>query len=114
MCVEKSEQGWTLRPTLSYFIRLSIIQSSLAGKLFGLVAVFEDISILTAAVVFNLCYTQSREFYNGTVFIVSAAVLLIPAVVIGFMERGTKKASIAAGGSKTNGKQDETEISEAI
>ena len=52
------------------------------GKLFGVFAVMEDLAILLAAVIFNAGYAATRVGYNGTVFLISAGVLVGPMAVI--------------------------------
>jgi hypothetical protein len=42
--------------------------------------------MLSSSIIFTTCYTHSREFYNGTTFLVSAAILVVPTVVIAYME----------------------------
>ena len=49
-------------------------------------AVMEDLAILLAAVMFNAGYAATRGGYSGTMFLVSAGVLVIPTAVIAVME----------------------------
>ena len=47
----------------------------------------EDLAILLSAVIFNAGYAATRDNgYNGTIFLVSAAVLVVPTAVIAGME----------------------------
>ena len=49
-------------------------------------AVLEDLAILLSAIIFNAGYAATRDGYNGTIFLVSAGVLIVPTVVIAVME----------------------------
>ena len=49
-------------------------------------AVMEDLAILLAAVMFNAGYAATRGGYSGTMFLVSAGVLVLPTAVIAVME----------------------------
>eukprot|EP00095_Tigriopus_kingsejongensis_P003106 maker-scaffold428_size174301-snap-gene-0.23 protein:Tk03106 transcript:maker-scaffold428_size174301-snap-gene-0.23-mRNA-1 annotation:"hypothetical protein DAPPUDRAFT_328004" len=52
------------------------------GKLFGLLSVVEDVSALCGALLFNSLYPITRSFFNGTMFLVSAVALLLPAALV--------------------------------
>ena len=45
----------------------------------------EDLAILLAAIIFNAGYAATRDGYNGSIFLVSAGVLVVPTVVIAGM-----------------------------
>lgn len=82
--VEEHEQGefikqWVRCGSEGRFTYLP----SIAGKLFGLFAVIDDISALCGALVFNSLYPITRvHLFNGIMFLGSALVLLIPTTLL--------------------------------
>jgi len=61
------------------------------GKLFGLFAVFEDVSLLMGSLLFNSGYPLARKLEApGTIFWAAAASLVIPSILIGILALSRK------------------------
>ena len=72
----------------------------------------EDLAILLAAVIFNAGYAVTRGGggYNGTVFLISAGVLVVPTAVIAGMEGLCGGGGVmGGGGARTEKKQRQEE-----
>ena len=72
----------------------------------------EDLAILLAAVIFNAGYAATRGGggYNGTVFLISAGVLVVPTAVIAGMEGLCGGGGLrCGGGARTEKKQRQEE-----
>ena len=71
----------------------------------------EDLAILLAAVIFNAGYAVTRGGggYNGTVFLMSAGVLVVPTAVIAGMEGLCGGGLRGGSGARTEKKQRQEE-----
>ena len=70
----------------------------------------EDLAILLAAIIFNAGYAATRGGgYNGTVFLISAGVLVVPTAVIAGMEGLCGGRLRGGGGARTEKKQRQEE-----
>ena len=63
----------------------SFLNQPFAGKLHGIFAVFEDSASLMGALIFNSLYPVTRPIFSGTMFLVGAAMLLVPALSLPFI-----------------------------
>ena len=60
--------------------------------MYGLLAVFEDVSSLLGTLIFNTFYPLTRDFFNGTMFLVAAFALLIPLIILKILPGLDRKA----------------------
>lgn len=79
----------------------SIIQTNEQGKMFSLIALLEGTTGLLATAVFNNAYPQTLQFFPGLLYLVSAALLLIPLVILGASDRRVNLMEIISEPSST-------------
>ncbi|XP_074651711.1 lysosomal proton-coupled steroid conjugate and bile acid symporter SLC46A3-like isoform X2 [Tubulanus polymorphus] len=61
------------------------------GKMFAFVASGESLITLLASVIFNNLYPATISFYPGFCFILAAAMMIIPIIIIGFVHKFIKQ-----------------------
>lgn len=59
------------------------------GALFSAVACVNALAMLTASGIFNSLYPATLNFMKGFPFLLGAALLFIPAILIGMLEKAT-------------------------
>ncbi|ODM92375.1 Proton-coupled folate transporter [Orchesella cincta] len=61
------------------------------GKMFAFVAMMEDLCTLSASLIFNSIYPLTRPIMQGLIFLLAAATLFIPIILMGYVRWKTLK-----------------------
>ncbi|VDM85033.1 unnamed protein product [Strongylus vulgaris] len=61
----------------------SLIQINEQGKMFSLIALLEGITGLLASAIYNNLYPKTLSFFPGFFYLLSAALLVIPLIILG-------------------------------
>ncbi|EAW51088.1 heme carrier protein 1, isoform CRA_c [Homo sapiens] len=64
-----------------------LVRETEQGALFSAVACVNSLAMLTASGIFNSLYPATLNFMKGFPFLLGAGLLLIPAVLIGMLEK---------------------------
>ncbi|CAP37114.1 Protein CBG19969 [Caenorhabditis briggsae] len=60
----------------------SLIEIQEQGKIFSVIALLEGITTLIATSIYNNVYPKTLEFFPGLLYLISAALLLVPLVIV--------------------------------
>ncbi|VDK47780.1 unnamed protein product [Cylicostephanus goldi] len=67
-----------------------LVQSSEQGKMFSLIALLEGVMGLLATAIYNNLYPKTLSFFPGFFHLLSAALLIIPLIILGISDRRVK------------------------
>ncbi|PIO60881.1 hypothetical protein TELCIR_17612 [Teladorsagia circumcincta] len=65
----------------------SIIETNEQGKMFSVIALLEGTTGILASAFFNNVYPETLHFFPGLLYLVSAALLLVPLLILGISDR---------------------------
>lgn len=68
-----------------------LVSESEQGALFSAVACVNNLAMLTASGIFNSLYPATLNFMKGFPFLLGAGLLLIPATLIGILEKASSR-----------------------
>jgi len=71
-----------------------LVSPSEQGKMFAFVAIMEDLCTLFASILFNSLYPLTRPIFHGFIFVLAAALLIIPIIIMWYVGRRLKKLSL--------------------